>query len=81
MVLGDGKFLAKADIDEYCHNLRAGTRLKGAPDCNWREFNGSQNSTVHFKDYQHNTDVKFQFVAIGTNGRSNWSTSIFAPID
>jgi hypothetical protein len=81
MVLGDGKFLVKAEVDEFCHTLKARTRLKGAPDTDWVINETSQNSTVMFEGYTHNTDVEVQLQAIGTAGPSEWSASVFVPVD
>jgi hypothetical protein len=81
MVLGDGNFLVKAIIDEYCHILKARTRLKGAPDSAWVINEVSQNDTVHFTGYVHNTDEEVQLQAIGTAGPSEWSASVFVPVD
>lgn len=81
MVLGDGNFLVKAEIDEYCHFLKARTRLKGAPDSAWVINEMSQNETVHFTGYVHNTDEEVQLCANGTAGTSEWSASVFVPVD
>ena len=81
MVLGEGKFLLKAEIDDYCHTLKGRARLKDSTDANWREGPISQNSTIHFTGYVHNTDVEVQLASSGTAGTSNWSASVFVPVD
>jgi hypothetical protein len=81
MVLGGGKYLLKADIDEYCHTLVARRRLKGGTDADWRSGETSQNSTIHFIGGVHNTDEEVQLASKGTAGQSDWSESVFIPVD
>jgi hypothetical protein len=81
MVLGEGNFFVRGREDKNAHQTFARTRLKGAPDTDWVEKEHSQNETVHFSGYTHNTDVEVQICAEGTAGRSNWSGSVFIPVD
>jgi hypothetical protein len=81
MVTGAGGFHTKCKTNQYCHQVVARTRLKGAPDTAWVQKEFSQNETVYFDGYIHGTDVEVQLLASGTAGPSEWSVSIFVLVD
>jgi hypothetical protein len=78
MVLGGGFFIVTSENSATMHSLKARTRVAGGA---WVIFETSQNSTVHFGGYAHNTDVEVQLMSLGTNGESIWSASVFVPVD
>ena len=82
MVLGGGNFIVVSENGETMHSLEARTRLANQlPPAPWAGGESSQNSTVHFGGYTHNTDVEVEIKAKGTHGESLWSGSVIVPVD
>lgn len=82
MVLGGGHFIVVSENGETMHSLEARTRLANqVPPAPWAGGESSQNSTVHFSGYTHNTDVEVEIKAKGTHGESLFSGSVTVPVD
>src|ERR1035437_8299793 len=82
MVLGGGNFIVVSENGETMHSLEARTRIANQlPPAPWAGGESSQNSTVHFGGYTHNTDLEVVIKAKGTHGESLWSGSVIVPVD